>query len=87
MVFLISYILRKWRLWLRPVVMLLYLVFIVLYVVPFLKHYLKGGFKKKDPTPLIGGAFVILAIPISVWEIMQHMIHHSRPYLQKHIIR
>ncbi|XP_075235291.1 transmembrane protein 184C isoform X2 [Lycorma delicatula] len=87
MVFILSYVLRKWRIWLRPVVMLCYLIFVIVYVVPFIKKSLKDGFKKKDPTPLIGGTFVVLAIPISIWEIMQHMIHHSRPYLQKHIIR
>lgn len=64
-----------------------YIIFVTIYVVPFVRKTLKDGFKKKDPTSLIGGTFVILAIPISIWEIMQHMIHHSRPYLQKHIIR
>ncbi|XP_039295366.1 transmembrane protein 184C [Nilaparvata lugens] len=84
----ISYVLRKWKVWLRPVVMACYIVFIIIYVPPFVKKSIvKGGFKKNDPTPLIGGAFVVLAVPISVWEIMQHMIHYSKPYLQKHIIK
>ncbi|RZF47027.1 hypothetical protein LSTR_LSTR013818 [Laodelphax striatellus] len=84
----IAYILRNWKVWLRPVVMACYIVFIIIYVPPFVKKSIvKGGFKKNDPTPLIGGAFVVLAVPISVWEIMQHMIHYSKPYLQKHIIK
>lgn len=36
---------------------------------------------------LIGGIFVFMAIPITLWEIVQHLINYTKPKLQKHIIR
>jgi len=27
-----------------------------------------------------------MALPISFWEITQHMVHYTKPSLQKHII-
>ncbi|KAK7871631.1 hypothetical protein R5R35_001818 [Gryllus longicercus] len=80
-------ILKQWRLWIRPVVMVVYgLIIIVL--LPFLvAKAVKNGFKKQDQGVLFGSIFVMMALPISLWEIIQHMIHYTKPYLQKHIIR
>lgn len=35
----------------------------------------------------IAGVFVFLTIPISLWGILQHMVHYTQPELQKPIIR
>ncbi len=35
----------------------------------------------------IGGLFTLMAIPISLWGILQHLVHYTRPILQKNIIR
>lgn len=35
----------------------------------------------------VGGLFVMMALPISLWGILQHLIHYTQPHLQRHIIR
>ena len=35
----------------------------------------------------IGGIFVMMAVPISLWGILQHLIYYTQPELQRHIIR
>lgn len=35
----------------------------------------------------IAGVFVFLTIPISLWGILQHLVHYTQPELQKPIIR
>lgn len=47
----------------------------------------RDGFTRKDQLILIGGLFVLTAIPMSVWHISQHIIHFTKPVLQKPIIR
>lgn len=34
-----------------------------------------------------GGVFVMMAVPISLWGILQHIINYTQPHLQKYIIR
>lgn len=34
-----------------------------------------------------GGMFVLMALPITFWEITQHLVHYNKPYLQRYIIR
>jgi len=79
--------LSKWRLWIRPLAVLLYAVAVLVFVPLFLVKSLQDGFNKRDQEILIAGLFVWLAIPISLWEIIQHVIHYTQPKLQKHIIR
>lgn len=33
------------------------------------------------------GAFVLLTVPMSIWDIFQHLIYYSQPKSQRHIIR
>lgn len=35
----------------------------------------------------IAGIFLLLTIPISLWVILQHLVHYTQPELQKPIIR
>lgn len=35
----------------------------------------------------IAGIFVFLTIPISLWGILQHIVHYTQPELQRPIIR
>lgn len=35
----------------------------------------------------IAGVFVFLTIPISLWGILQHIVHYTQPELQRPIIR
>lgn len=77
----------QWRLWIRPLVFVLY-GSIILGLMPYLIYTLiqhgMGGF---NIALLIGGIFVFMAIPITLWEIVQHLINYTKPKLQKHIIR
>ncbi|EFN60450.1 Transmembrane protein 184C [Camponotus floridanus] len=78
---------RRWRLWILPVLTCLYALLIVVLVPILLVNSIKHGFKKEDQGALVGGAFVLLALPIAFYEIIQHMIYYTQPRLQKYIIR
>ncbi|CAG9832308.1 unnamed protein product [Diabrotica balteata] len=77
----------RWRLWIRPLFILLYALAALVFVPLFLVKSLEDGFNKHDQEILIGGIFVWVAIPLSFWEIIQHVIHYVQPRLQKHVIR
>lgn len=79
--------LQKWRLWIRPLVILLYALAILVFVPIFLVRSFKAGFNKRDQEILIAGIFVWITIPVSLWEIVQHVVNYTQPKLQKHIIR
>lgn len=77
----------QWRLWIRPFLIALYILLIIVLVPILIAHSINNGFKKSDQGALVGGGFVLLAVPISVWQIIQHIVHYTKPSLQKHIIR
>ena len=78
---------RHWRLWILPVSAGLYALSIVSLVPILLATSTWANSKKKNQAALIGGAFVLLTLPIALYEIVQHMIHYTHPGLQKHVIR
>lgn len=78
---------RRWRMWIRPVVMMIYGV-VILVVIPLCIWRLKqNGVTPQDQAWFIGGIFVLMALPITFWEITQHLVHYTKPYMQKYIIR
>ncbi|XP_026287712.2 transmembrane protein 184C isoform X2 [Frankliniella occidentalis] len=78
---------RKWRYWIRPAVMTVYTIVIVMLLPILVVRVVQNGFQKSDQGILIGGVFVLMALPIAFWQITQHMVHYTKPRLQKHIIR
>jgi len=78
----------RWRLWIRPVVMSLYFIVIVI-VLPLLITYLwrSEAHDSKFNVIVIGGIFTIMAVPISLWDITHHLVHFTKPHMQKYIIR
>ncbi|KAL0273038.1 UNVERIFIED_CONTAM: hypothetical protein PYX00_005814 [Menopon gallinae] len=78
---------HKWRFWIRPFVIFLYIITLVILLPCLIVNAYRKGFKKSNQGELIGGLFVMMALPVSLWEIIQHMVHYNKPYLQKHIIR
>ncbi|PNF39809.1 Transmembrane protein 184C [Cryptotermes secundus] len=82
-----SSVISNWRLWIRPAVMTVYALVIVVLLPILIVNAVNNGFTKNDQGSLIGGVFVMMALPISFWEITQHMVHYTKPSLQKHIIR
>lgn len=77
----------QWRSWIRPLLIVGYVLFVIIVVPLLIVNSVKDGFTRKDQLILIGGLFVISAIPISIWQITQHIVHFTKPILQKHIIR
>ena len=77
----------RWRIWIRPIMLTIYLLFVIIVVPLLIVNSLKDGFTRKDQLILIGGLFVLTAIPLSIWHITQHIKHFTKPILQKHIIR
>ncbi|XP_066245551.1 transmembrane protein 184C isoform X1 [Euwallacea similis] len=77
----------RWKLWIRPLFVAVYALAALVFVPLFLVKSLEDGFNRHDLEVLIAGCFVGAAIPISLWEIIQHVIHYTQPRLQKHIIR
>lgn len=78
---------RRWRIWILPVLTGLYALLICILVPLLLTKSMQNGFKKQDQGALVGGGFVLLALPIAFYEIVQHMIYYTQPRLQKYIIR
>ncbi|XP_046394537.1 transmembrane protein 184C [Ischnura elegans] len=83
----IGALLSRWRLWIRPVVMAIYALVIIVVLPMIIANAFKRGFRKEDEGAIIGGVFVMMSLPISFWGIIQHLVHYTKPYLQKHIIR
>ncbi|XP_046748783.1 transmembrane protein 184C [Diprion similis] len=78
---------QRWRVWILPLLTCLYGLVIIILLPILLTNSINNGFRKQDQGALAGGAFVLLALPISFYEIIQHMIHYTQPKLQKYIIR
>ncbi|KAL7741900.1 hypothetical protein ACLKA6_012114 [Drosophila palustris] len=78
---------EDWRIWIRPLLIITYVIFAIIVVPLLIVNSVKDGFQRKDQLILIGGLFVLSAVPISIWHIIQHVIHFTKPILQKHIIR
>lgn len=78
---------EEWRIWIRPFLIITYVIFAIIVVPLLIVNSVKDGFGRNDQLILIGGLFVLSAVPISIWHIIQHVIHFTKPILQKHIIR
>lgn len=76
-----------WRYWIGPLAIFLYAIAVVVFVPLFLIKSVEDGFNKRDQEIFIAGIFAWVAVPISLWEIIQHVINYSEPVLQKPIIR
>ncbi|XP_075832617.1 transmembrane protein 184C [Microtus pennsylvanicus] len=78
---------NNWRPWIRCLLVLIYVILILVSVFLFVwnAQKLKVGINT-DPS-FIAGVFMILTISVSFWGIVHHVIHHTKPELQKPIIR
>ncbi|VDK34600.1 unnamed protein product [Taenia asiatica] len=76
-----------WRKWIKPVFIALYTIALCTGL-PFCIIALKNeSASSMTFARFIGGVFVLGAIPISIWTILEHLISYTKPYLQLHIIR
>ncbi|XP_059153004.1 transmembrane protein 184C-like [Physella acuta] len=76
-----------WRKWIRFVVILVYVVLLVIAVPLCIWELEKKGAPDHVQAWFVGGMFVLMALPISFWGILQHVLNYTTPYLQRHIIR
>ncbi|KAM4810684.1 transmembrane protein 184C isoform X2 [Urocitellus parryii] len=78
---------RNWRQWIRPLAVVIYLVSIVVAVPLCVWELQKLEVGIHTKAWFIAGIFLLLTIPISLWVILQHLVHYTQPELQKPIIR
>ncbi|CAL1582145.1 unnamed protein product [Knipowitschia caucasica] len=77
----------QWRRWIRPLVLVLYALLLVAVVPLCIWELQKDKVGTHSKAWFIAGVFVFLTIPISLWGILQHLVHYTQPELQKPIIR
>lgn len=82
-----SSICSSWREWIRPILILAYILFVLIVVPYVIAETVRDGFTQQDQLILIGGLFVIVSVPLCIWHIVQHILHFNRPIEQKPIIR
>ncbi|KAK9981153.1 hypothetical protein ABG768_000716 [Culter alburnus] len=77
----------NWRRWIRPLVVLLYILLLLVVLPLCIWELQKSGVSIQNKAWFIAGLFVFMTIPISLWGILQHLVHYTQPELQKPIIR
>ncbi|XP_069487348.1 transmembrane protein 184C [Ambystoma mexicanum] len=78
---------RNWRRWIRPLVVLLYVLGLLVAIPLCVWEMHKMQVAVHTRAWFIAGIFVLMTIPISLWGILQHLVHYTQPELQKPIIR
>ncbi|XP_022324788.2 transmembrane protein 184C-like [Crassostrea virginica] len=78
---------HQWRHWLRPFVIILYLVLAIIALPLCVIELEKKNAALHVEAWFTGGIFVMMAIPISLWGILQHLVNFTQPNLQRYIIR
>ncbi|XP_061163938.1 transmembrane protein 184C-like [Saccostrea echinata] len=79
--------LHQWRHWIRPFVISLYFILAIIALPLCVVELNREGAPKHVQAWFAGGIFVMMAIPISLWGILQHLVNYTQPNLQRHIIR
>ncbi|XP_057609549.1 transmembrane protein 184C-like isoform X2 [Chionomys nivalis] len=76
---------NNWRQWIGCLLVFIYFIFILVSLGVWQLQKLKAGMHIQ--LWLIAAVFMLLTIPVSFWEIVQHLVHFTQPELQKPIIR
>ncbi|XP_069600143.1 transmembrane protein 184C [Ranitomeya imitator] len=77
----------NWRRWIRPLVVFLYVAGLLVAIPVCIWEMQKMEVGVQTKAWFIAGIFVLMTIPISLWGILQHLVHYTQPELQKPIIR
>ncbi|XP_032811344.2 transmembrane protein 184C [Petromyzon marinus] len=77
----------NWRRWIRPLVVTMYVMLLLVALPLCVWELQRAEIKAQTQAWFIAGIFVFLTIPISLWGILQHLVHYTQPELQKPIIR
>lgn len=76
-----------WKNWIRPLAMIVYFILMMIAIPLCIVEVTNKNKDKHVKAWFTGGVFVLLAVPISLWEIILHVINYTKPHLQKYIIR
>uniref|UniRef100_A0A3P8UK20 Transmembrane protein 184C n=1 Tax=Cynoglossus semilaevis TaxID=244447 RepID=A0A3P8UK20_CYNSE len=76
----------NWRRWIRPLVVVLYILLLLVVLPLCIWELQKSQVGTHNKAWFIAGIFVFMTIPISLWGILQHLVHYTQPELQKPII-
>uniref|UniRef100_A0A9J8CNC2 Transmembrane protein 184C n=1 Tax=Cyprinus carpio carpio TaxID=630221 RepID=A0A9J8CNC2_CYPCA len=76
-----------WRRWIRPLAALLFALVLAVALPLCAWELRRAEVGTHTKAWFIAGVFVCLTIPISLWGILQHLVHYTQPELQKPIIR
>ncbi|XP_055341941.1 transmembrane protein 184C-like [Paramacrobiotus metropolitanus] len=77
----------KWRSWLEPLVFTVYVILLIVALPLCVLVFKHEETNLRTRTWFIGGIFVFLSVPVSLHTLVQHLIHYTKPSLQRHIIR
>ncbi|KAK7945003.1 hypothetical protein WMY93_000731 [Mugilogobius chulae] len=77
----------NWRRWIRPLVVVLYILLLLVVLPLCIWELQESEVGTHNKAWFIAGIFVFMTIPISLWGILQHLVHYTQPELQKPIIR
>ncbi|XP_067301496.1 transmembrane protein 184C-like [Pseudorasbora parva] len=77
----------RWRRWIRPLVALLFALTLAVALPLCVWELRRAEVGTHTKAWFIAGVFVCMTIPISLWGILQHLVHYTQPELQKPIIR
>ena len=80
-------ILSRWRKWIRFVVIVVYIILLFIALPLCVIELERKGAPDHVQAWFVGGVFVMMALPISLWGIIQHVINYTNPDLQRYIIR
>ena len=75
-----------WKHWIRPLTYSIYFILMCI-AIPFCLIEVTSSKDKHVKAWFAGGVFTLVAVPVSLWEILQHVLNYTQPHLQKYIIR
>ena len=76
-----------WRQFLLPAVAILYLLTLAAVIPICILYVIEKKAEKHVIAWFVAGLFVLLTIPISLYDILQHVVHYTQPDLQRYYIR
>jgi hypothetical protein len=76
-----------WKNWIRPLAIFIYFILMMIAIPVCIVEVTNHQKDKHVKAWFAGGVFTLMAVPISLWEIILHVINYTQPHLQKYIIR
>ncbi|OWF51066.1 transmembrane protein 184C-like [Mizuhopecten yessoensis] len=77
----------QWKRWIRPGFIAIYFILAIIALPLCIIELHREGAPTHVQAWFAGGIFVMCAVPISLWGILQHLVNYTQPHLQRHIIR